>query len=333
MKKIVVTGGTGFVAGWVILEFLKAGYEVKTSVRSLKKADRVTNALAPKLSEEESQRLSFFEADLGSKDNWAENFKGMNGIIHVASPLGTGRESTSELVSIAKGGTLNVLKAAKEAGVNRVVMTSSQSASTPMRDFKGVLSEDFWTDINNPDLDPYRISKIESERAAWKFANENDLELTTLLPGAIFGPVLESQINNSNRVLKQLYDGLPLIPQIPLEIVDVRDLAHLHRLAFENDNAVGNRYLAASQSLTMAQVTKIYQQRYPKQHLHVRTMPNWIARLAAKFVPSMRTLVPMLNRKYHHTTAAAEKDLGWNQRQPEQTVVDTMDSIIGLHLD
>lgn len=333
MKKIIVTGGTGFVAGWVIVEFLNAGYEVSTSVRSMKKADRLEKEISKAVSKDEMKNLSFFEADLTDDKNWIENIKGAQGVIHVASPMGNGTQSVEELVTVAKNGALTVLKAAKEAGVRRVVMTSSQAASTPERNSSEILDESFWTDINNPDLDPYRISKVESEKAAWKFANENNMELTTILPGAIFGPILSDKAVSSNNVLLRLLNGMPMTPNVPLEISDVRDLAHLHRLAFENPIAVGKRYLAASQVLTMAEVEKVYQSNFPYKKIKIHMMPNFVLKIATRFMPELRSLVPMLDRKYHHTTAAAEDDLGWEQREPEITVLDSAKALIKYGID
>ncbi|KRN98724.1 NAD-dependent epimerase/dehydratase family protein [Companilactobacillus kimchiensis] len=333
MKKVVVTGGTGFVAGWVIVDFLQAGYQVSTSLRSMKKADWLKKEIAGAVSEDEIENLSFFEADLTSDKNWVENIKGADGVIHVASPMGNGTQSVEELVSVAKNGTLTVLKAAKDAGVKRVVMTSSQAASTPESGSTETLDESFWTDVDNPDLDPYRISKVESEKAAWEFANENDLELTTILPGAIFGPILSEKAVSSNRIMLQLLKGLPVIPNVDLEVSDVRDLARLHRLAFENPSAIGKRYLAASQKIPMAGVTKVYQINFPYKKLKIRILPNWGTKFLARFVPSLRALVPILDRKYSHTTAAAENDLGWTQHTPEQTVLDAAKTLIRFNLD
>lgn len=333
MKKVIVTGGTGFVAGWVITDFLNAGYAVGTSVRSLKKADRVEKELAKVVSKDKMKNLSFFEADLTSDKNWVKNLEGADGVIHVASPMGNGTQTVEELVDVAKNGTLTVLKAARDAGVKRVVMTSSQAASTPKSGSTAVLDESFWTDVKNPDLDPYRISKIESEKAAWKFAKENDLDLTTILPGAIFGPVLSDKAVSSNQILLQLLNGLPMTPHVPLEISDVRDLAKLHRLAFEKPIAIGKRYLAASQVLQMADVEKIYQTNFPYKKIKVRMMPNSITKLLARFIPSLRSLVPMLDRKSRHTTKAAENDLDWTQHKPEETVMDAAKSLIKLGLD
>lgn len=332
MKKVIVTGGSGFVAGWVILDFLQNGYQVATSLRSMKKADQIKNELSGHLTTEQLAGLSFFEADLTSEKGWVEAMKGADGVIHVASPLGHGTESVEELVNVAKNGTLNVLKSAKKAGVKRVVMASSQAVSTPEAGNTEVLDESFWTDVSNPELDPYRISKVAAEGAAWDFAKKNDLELTTILPGAIFGPALSAKSISSDGILLQILKGMPMIPQVPLETSDVRDLGEIHRLTFEKEVAKGKRYLAASQAISMPEIAKLYQQKFPQQHLKVRIMPKWLTRFLAKFVPSLRSLVPMLDRKYRHTTAAAENDLGWKQHTPEQTVVDGAQSLIDLGL-
>lgn len=332
MEKVIVTGGSGFVASWVIKDFLDNGYEVATSLRSMKKADMVKNELSKQISEDELQNLSFFEADLVDPKGWVDAIKGSNGVIHVASPMGNGTESVAELVNVARNGALNILQAAKEAGVKRVVMTSSEAASTAEKGNADLLDESYWTDVTNPELDAYRISKVASEKAAWDYAQKNDLKLTTTLPGAIFGPAMDQKTVSSNRILLQILKGMPFIPRVPMEISDVRDLAELHRLAFENDTAIGHRYLAASQELTMGQIATIYQKKFPELKIKVRIAPNWVIKTGARFVPSLRALVPMLDRKTRHSTKAAENDLGWTQHQPETTVVDAAQALLDLDL-
>lgn len=331
MKKVVVSGGSGFVASWVIADFLNHGYAVTTSLRSLTKADGIKRALARYVPATALANLTFFVADLTQPDGWAAGMAGADGVIHVASPLGHGTESTDELVRIARDGVQNVFQAAVTAGITRIVMTSSQAASTPDSQVTGTLTEDFWTDPQNPELDAYRISKVTAERTAWELAAAHHLDLTTILPGAIFGPVMTQNLS-SNAILLQLLQGQTALPKVPLEISNVRDLATLHRLAFEQPVASGKRYLAASQTLTMLDVARLYQRHFPQLHLHARPLPNWATRVAAKFIPSLRALVPMLDRQYHHTTAAAETDLGWQQHTPDDTVLAAAQRLISLGL-
>ena len=323
-KAIAVTGGTGYIAGFVIAEFLNHGYMVRTSVRSLSKTEAVKKDLAALVNEGALSCLSAFEADLTSPKGWVEGFSGLDGIIHVASPLGHGTESAEELRRVAEGGTLNVLQGALDAGVKRVVMTSSQAASTPPISVgKVVLDEAFWSDEDNPGLDPYRLSKIASEKAAWAFAAAHGLDLTTVLPGAVFGPIMSARSISSNNILLRLINGnIPRALSIPLEVSDVRDLAVLHRLAFENDHAIGERFLAAGQTIRMPEVARIYREQYPDSKTPAKVYPNWMVRFLAAFIPSLRSMAPMLGRAYSHSTGKAERLLGWTQHTPRQTVLD-----------
>lgn len=331
-KTIVVTGGTGYIAGFVIAEFLNHGYKVRASVRSLSKTEELKKALSAFVNEDSLLSLTTFAADLTSSRGWAEGFSGADGIIHVASPLGHGTEAAEELRRIAEGGTLNVLQGALDAGVKRIVMTSSQAASTPrISEGKVLLDETFWSDENNPELDPYRRSKIAAEKAAWDFAAKHGLNLTTVLPGAVFGQVMSAQNISSNGILLQLINGgLPRALNIPLEVSNIRDLTALHRLAFENDNAIGERFLAASQTIRMPEVARIYRERYPESKTPAKVFPNGVVRLLAKFIPSLRSMVPMLGREYSHTTEKAERLLGWTQHTPRETVLEAAESFCKL---
>ncbi len=323
-KTIAVTGGTGYIAGFIIAEFLSHGYMVRASVRSLSKIEALKKDLAAFVDKEALLRLSVFEADLTSSKGWADGFPGVDGIIHVASPLGHGTESAEELRRIAEGGTLNVLQGALDAGVKRIVMTSSQAASTPRISVgKVVLDETFWSDEGNPELDPYRLSKIASEKAAWAFSAKHGLALTTVLPGAVFGQIMSAKNISSNDILLRLINGgMPRALNIPLEVSNVQDLAALHRLAFENDNATGERFLAASQTIRMPEVARIYREQYPESNAPANVFPNWMVRFLSIFIPSLRSMVPMLGREYSHTTEKAERLLGWTQHTPRETVLD-----------
>ena len=329
-KTVAVTGGTGYIAGFIIAEFLNHGYEVRASVRDIAKLDAVKEGLSGWVEDGATDRLTGFEADLTSPAEWARGFDGADGVIHVASPLGNGTESADELTQVAQGGTLYVLQGAVDGGVKRVVMTSSGAACTPIVAVgEIVLNENFWSDPNNRELDPYRLSKIASERAAWAFAKDNDLDLATILPGAVFGPVMRPDVISGNEILLRLLNGgMPAAVKAPLEVSDVRDVATLHRLAFENDAAIGQRFLASSRTISMPEVAKLYREHFPNAKAPSGVFPNWTVRLLAAFIPSLRQLVPMLGRKYSHTTERAESLLGWTHRTPQETVLDAAQSLI-----
>ncbi|MDV7719459.1 NAD-dependent epimerase/dehydratase family protein [Pediococcus ethanolidurans] len=325
MKRIIVTGGSGFIAGWVIREFLTHNYLVSASLRHLNQGQEIKKAITAGLPVAQAQNLDFFQADLTKEAGWQTAMQGAVGVIHVASPLGNGTETTAELTNVAKNGTLNVLTAARNAGIKRIVMTSSQAASTPASDVG-------WTNLNNPELDPYRISKVVSEKVAWQFAHENNLDLTTILPGAVFGPILSSHSISSNRILLNFMHKIAWVPKVPMEISDVRDLAVLHRLAFEKKVAINNRYLAADQYLTMPQAAQIIHNHFPNLATHPVILPNRLVKVMANFIPSLRALTPMLSRKYRHTTKAASTDLGWQQHTPEETIIAAGQTLISLEV-
>jgi len=327
---VAVTGGTGYIAGFIIAEFLNHGYEVRASVRDLAKLDAVKDGLSGWVDDEAISRLSGFEADLTRPSGWARGFDGADGVIHVASPLGTGTESIDELTQIAQGGTMHVLQGALDGGVKRVVMTSSGAACTPRVAIGAVeLDESFWSDLDNPELDPYRVSKIASERAAWSFAKNNDLQLTTILPGAVFGPVMRADVISGDEILLRLLNGgMPASLKVPFEVADVRDVAVLHRLAFEKDAAIGQRFLASSTTISMPEVAKLYREHFPQAKTPKGVFPNWTVRLLAMFIPSLRQMVPMLGRKYCHTTQKAESLLGWTRHTPQETMLDAAQSLI-----
>lgn len=328
-KTVVVTGGSGYIAGFVIAEFLNHGYNVRTSLRTVPKLDAVKEGLSGWVPDEALSRLTGFEADLTSPDGWVQGLTGADGVIHVASPLGDGTESAQELTRVAKGGTLNVLRAAQNTGVKRVVMTSSSAACTPRTSVGTVVvDEECWTDPDNPEINPYRVSKTESERAAWAFAGDNDMQLTTVLPGSVFGPVMRKDKISGNRILLNLLNGVfTSAIKIPLEVTDVRDLALLHRLGFENDAAIGQRFLATGPALSMPEVAGLLREHFPDSKTPASVLPNWMARGFAVFIPSLRQLTSMIGREYAHTERKAQSLLGWTQRDPQETVLDAAQSL------
>ncbi|MCL2520486.1 MAG: NAD-dependent epimerase/dehydratase family protein [Spirochaetaceae bacterium] len=322
-KTVAVTGGGGYIAGFIIDEFLNNDYHVRVSLRDLAKLKALKEQLKNFISPDKLEYLSAFKADLTTKDGWTEGFTGTDGVIHVASPLGSGKESAAQLRAVAEGGTLNILQNAVTAGVKRVVMTSSLAACTPKTNVgKVILDESFWSDENNPQLDPYRLSKLAAERAAWKFSKENNLPLTTILPGAVFGPIMSAGNTSSVALLLRLINGnLPKAINIPLEVSDVRDLAVLHRLALESEAAINQRFLAASQTITMPQVAQLYRTHYPHCKAPAKVFSNFTVRFLANFVPALRALTPMLNRSYTHSCQKAEELLKWRQHTPQQTML------------
>lgn len=187
-----------------------------------------------------------------------------------------------------------MLTGAKAAGIKRVIMISSQAAATAPRSVGAVeLSDDYWTDMHNPELVPYYISKVEAERAAWHFAKDNQLALTTFLPGGIFGPLLDPHVQSSNALVPEVLK-MPLVPKVHIEVTDVRDLAIAMRLALEAPATIGQRYNVGTIPTTFPAIVALYRQAGLRTRRLALTVPNTLIKMAAKFQPALRQLLPQL---------------------------------------
>lgn len=310
---VLVTGGTGYIGGWCVAELVNRGYDVRTTVRDhTKKVPGAETAVA----------------DLTADDGWAAAMKDVDYVLHVASPLGL--NNTDDLINTAVGGTTRVLGAAKEAGVRRVVMTSAANAASPSNyATDGVTDETLWTDPDDPTLIPYRRSKTLAERAAWDLLAGSDTELTTVLPGAVFGPLLTPNTSGSVGIIQRMLTGkMPGMPRIGLEIVDVRDLADLHLRAMTSPEAAGERFLGTGEFLWMRDMAHTLHDGLGRQ-VSTRQLPDFAVRLAARFSdPSLREITPALGRRNRHSTEKARRVLGWHPRPARETVLDCAKSLI-----
>lgn len=330
-KTVLVTGGAGFVAGWCIVELLRRGYRVRTTLRDLAKAPAVRTAVAGQIAA--GDRLAFFAADLTADEGWAAAMVDCDYVLHVASPLGGGPESKADMIAPARDGTIRVLRAALQAGVQRVVMTSAAAVATPpLQQGDSLSDETVWFDPNEPDVDAYRQSKRLAEEAAWNFMRNNDASqrLTTILPGAVFGPVLSADNLGSVQIIKRLLDGrLPANPRLGFEVVDVRDLADAHIRAMESEQAGGERFLAVGEFMWMSEISRTLRAMLggAARKVPTRNLPNFVFRLVARSDPGMRAMVPRLGRKILHSSSKARRQLGWQSRPALTTLVDCARSL------
>ncbi|REE83914.1 nucleoside-diphosphate-sugar epimerase [Paenibacillus taihuensis] len=288
-KVVLVTGGTGYVGGWCIALLLKQGYTVRTTVRGLEKEQTVRASIAAEV--DPGDRLSFYAADLTSDNGWDEAVAGCDYVLHVASPLGhENARDLDSLVGPARDGALRVLRASVKASVQRVVMTSSLAACTQVSySEEAIIDESLWSDPKDNKLDAYRKSKVLSEMAAWQFMEEHGgrTSLTTILPGAIFGPIL-SQANQSGsaRVIERIVKGrMPGTPRIGFEIVDVRDLAELHILAMTSEAAAGQRFIAVGGFMRMHEIAQELRAKLggKASKAPTRMIPDFVLRVLAIF--------------------------------------------------
>lgn len=323
---VLVTGGSGYVAGWCIVELLNRGYDVRTTIRKAGKEKAVTDAVATAA---DPDCLTFAVADLTSDDGWAPAVEGVDYVLHVASPLGISQDDPAALIAAARDGAVRVLRAATDAGVKRVVMTSAANAASPSSyATEGVTDETLWTDPDDPTLIPYRKSKTLAERAAWDFMT-GTTELATILPGAVFGPILGTGAIGSVDIIRRMVAGkMPGMPKIGFEIVDVRDLAAVHVLAMTTPEAAGERFLATGEFLWMREMAEALAADLDRK-VPTRELPNFLVRLAARFQDhSLREITPALGRRNRHSTEKALRVLGWKPRPARETVVDCAHSLI-----
>lgn len=332
-QRVLVTGGSGFIGGWCIVELIKRGYEVRATLRSRDHEAAIRRAVAEH--SDAGDRLSFRVLDLNSDTGWAEAAVGCDYVLHVASPLGIGMpKDPRALIAPAVDGTLRVLRAAAAAGVKRVVLTSSCAAASPRRFTDGVeTDETLWTDAGDPKLGAYRKSKTLAEKAAWDFmaGYQGPMQLTTILPGAVFGPVLWKERLGSVSLIQRLLQGkVPRNPRLGFQIVDVRDLADLHIRAMTSPAAAGERFIAVGDFLWVAEVSNVLRARLGEAAARVprRPMPDWVLRAMALFSPTVRELLPGLGRRHRFSAAKARDRLGWRSRASSTAVGDCAASLI-----
>lgn len=336
-ETVLVSGGTGYVAGWCIVELLRRGYEVRTTVRSLSKESAVRAAIGAAV--EPGDRLKFFAADLTSDPGWDTAVSGCDYVLHVASPLGgRGKREADELVSTARDGTLRVMRAATRAMVKRIVLTSScAAASPPLASGESLNDETVWTDADDRSLSAYRKSKTLAERAAWGFMADygsnygGPTTLTSVLPGAVFGPVLTTANLGSVQVIERLMKGrAPGNPRLGFCVVDVRDLAELHLRAMVSPRAAGQRFIAAGEFMWMSEVSATLRANLGSSASKVpeRGLPDFLLRLMSRLHPALKEITPSLGRRHRYTSEKAQRMLDWQPRPAAETVVDCAASLI-----
>jgi nucleoside-diphosphate-sugar epimerase len=339
MSTVLVTGGSGFVGSHAIVQLLQAGYQVRTTVRNLSRAPDV-RAMLREGGVSDAAPVSILAADLERDAGWLEALQGCDYVLHVASPFpGAEPRHEDDLIVPAREGTLRVLRAARDARVRRVVMTSSFGAiGYGHAGQKTAFDETDWTDPDAADVQPYIKSKTLAERAAWDFiAREGGgLELAVINPVGIFGPVLGPDYSSSIALVRSLLDGaMPATPRISFGAVDVRDVADLHIRAMTSPNARGERFLAvAGPAISLHQAAEILHARLGAAARRVprRELPDWLARLAARFAPSMRGMVSQLGIVRNASNAKAKAVLGWTPRTTDDAIAASGESLIRLAL-
>ena len=332
MKKVLVTGISGFVGQHCAAELLKKGYAVRGSVRSLSKTDEVVNGIKKEI--DPKGNLEFCELDLMKDAGWDKAMEGCDYVLHVASPFVIKvPKDENELIKPAVEGTLRALKAAKKAGVKRVVLTSSTVAMSGGKEGLIKLNQDSWTDVNAKNVTAYFKSKTLAEKSAWDFiknqTGDTKLELVVVNPGPIYGPTLTGNLaTEAMDFFKKLITGqVPMLPKAYSVMSDVRDVAAIHVAALENEKANGKRFIVTSEKphaiQEIAQILKA--NGYDK--VSTKLAPTFLLKFMANFNDEMKGMLPFVGNTIEADVTNTMNTFNWKPLPFEKTVLDTAKSV------
>jgi dihydroflavonol-4-reductase len=327
---VLVTGGSGYLGGWIAVGLLRLGYNVRVTIRNLARQDEVRAMIASEV--DPGDRLTFVAADLLKDEGWDLAVKGATFVMHVASPMPVGEFRNQDIITPAREGTRRVLEAAAKAGVKRVVLTSSAAAAAKKNKLTQTVNETIWTNLPDKRIYSYPRAKTLAEQDAWAFVRKTrGMELVSILPSQIQGPVLGNDYSASVGVIAMMLSGkMPVIPQVGFGIVDVRDLVDINIKAMTMPEAAGERFLATSDFLWFADMARILRERLGDRAAKVptRMLPNWVARFGALFNAEMAQMAPTLNVRTTGTSVKAQRLLGWQPRPAADSIVDAANSLI-----
>lgn len=325
---VLVTGIGGFLGGHIAKQLLAHGYRVRGSVRSIGICDRIRRQLCPDTA---TDAISFVEADLCADAGWDVALRGCRYVIHTASPFpATLPKDANAMIRPARDGTLRVLRAAHEAGVERAVLTSS-IAATNHGNGQAPFTENDWTDPASPRATPYYRSKTLAEQAAWNLAKETGLDLAVINPATIFGPLLGPEHGTSVGLIKQMMSGkLRRVPRFGFSVVDVRDAADAHIRAMTHPGASGQRFIVGGRFFWLRELAAVLAKSFPAHAAQLPSgeVPDWMVRAMAPFSARSRMIVHELNRDLSVSAAKARRVLNWKARPDEDCIRATAQSLI-----
>ena len=334
--RILVTGASGYIAMHVVQHLLQQGYAVRGTLRSTKHEARLKSIFAEDITSD--GQLEFVTADLLSDEGWDTAMRGLEYVMHVASPVPQGRiSSEDDLIQPALQGTRHVLEAAHKAGIKRVVMTSSVAAMHDPRstDSRRIWAENDWADPTQ-DIGAYPKSKALAERAAWDFVEAHPgMELATINPTYVIGPVYDERFSTSIEIIRKLMRrDMPGLPRLSFSLVDTRDVAAAHLLAMTTPDAAGKRFCIDNELLTMKEIAVILQKHFADQGYQIPMMqlPDFAMRLFSLFDEQARLIVSQLGHQTHYSNEQARRVLSWQPRPIETTIIDAGQSLIDLGL-
>ena len=333
-KKIFVTGASGFIGSHCVIDLLEHGYQIVGTIRDMSR-EKTLRKIFSRL-ELNNDKVIFKKGDLRNPKSILSAMHGCDAVFHVASPVPIVQPKTRkgilDIIKTAEFGTQNVLSAAMKLGVDRIILTSSVATIFGSDRKKVTYDSSDWANPEGKGVNPYTKSKILAEKAAWKFCNQNLINLTTIHPSLVLGPALETDYGSSlEAIIKILRKELPLLPNFGFEIVDVRDTASLHRIALENPGAFGKRLIASQDFMWFKTIAQIIDRSYPEKQIPTQVMPDFFTKSLSIFIPELRQITQDLGRE-KRLDSKPSISLGWKPRPLQNTIIDSTQSLIDLGL-
>ena len=331
-KKVLLTGISGYIGNHCAVELLKNGYSVRGSLRNLSKSQKVINAIKKEVDPKDN--LEFCELDLLSDDGWDDAMKGCEFVMHVSSPfINIEPKDENEYIRPAVDGTMRALRAAKSAGIKRVVLTSSMVSMLESADKSIKVDSESWTNVKAKNVSSYAKSKTLAEQAAWDFINAQKdtpkMELAVVNPGPVFGPSLSGDLTGASMGMftNMLQGKMPMIPQASINMSDVRDIAKIHVLALENEKADGKRFIVTTEEpFAFQEVAKILKSNgYDK--VSTKLAPNFLLKLLGNIDREAKSMRSFIGKTYNGDVSLTKKTFDWNPIPFKKTVLDTAKSI------
>ena len=338
IKKVLLTGISGWIAKHTAIELLNAGYEVLGTIRNKNLVDQTKQTISKYAS---TEKLSFVELDLLKDDGWNEAAKGCRYIFHVASPFPMKVSSNREnLLPVAVDGTLRVLNAGLNAGVEQIIKTSSIVAMfrKPNRTNPYTFGENDWSDENWIEgVSDYFLSKTKAEKAAWRLMESKGLKnkLTTINPGGVFGDALDKKGGTSIEYIRQFMKGkFPGAPKFAVLISDVKDIAKAHVACIGNNKVGGRRLIVGKDVKRLVELSQLIAEAMPeyKKKLPTKELPNLMVKLISYIDSSAKTMIPDLGIMMQTDTSYAEEILGFKFKPAKGCISENAKSVVRLGL-